>query len=112
MLIGTLILCAYFLLSEALVQLLALQLPSSVLGMILLFFSLCTFPRLQDPLKEVSRFVAKNLALFFIPAGVGVMNYFGLIAEQGGKLLLILWISTAMTLIGTAWILDKLAGKR
>lgn len=112
MLFGTLILCTYFLLSEALVQFLALQFPSSVLGMILLFLSLCIFPRLQEPLKEVSRFVAKNLALFFIPAGVGVMNYFGLIADQGWKLVLILLISTAITLVGTAWILDKLTGKK
>ncbi|AHI07062.1 hypothetical protein BDW_12810 [Bdellovibrio bacteriovorus W] len=112
MLIGTLILCAYFLVSEALVQHLALPIPSSVLGMLLLFFSLCAFPRLQAPLVQVSRFVAKNLALFFIPAGVGVMNYFGLIAEQGWRLILILWISTAITLIGTSWILDKLARKK
>lgn len=112
MFIGAIILCIYFVISEGIVQYLNLQFPASVLGMILLFISLCVFPRLQEPLKEVSHFVAKNLALFFIPAGVGAMNYFGLIAEQGWKLVFILWLSTAITLSGTAWVLNRLARKK
>lgn len=56
--------------------------PSSIIGMLLL--TLCLSVRLIK-LKYVegaADFLVKNLGFFFVPAGVALMGYFDLIAEQ------------------------------
>jgi holin-like protein len=49
-----------------------------------------------------------HLALFFIPAGVGIMDYFDLFGKFGWAILITLFISTAVTLGVTAWVFNIL----
>lgn len=68
--------------------------PASVIGMILLFFLLLL--RVVQPrhLKEFSTFLLSNMAFFFIPSGVNLMNYFGLLKENIIPILLVCTVSS------------------
>lgn len=74
---------------------LGLPIPGSVLGMLLLTLSLQLKLIRRDDVKDTAQFLTKHLSLFFIPAGVGLMNYFGLLSAH---LLPILTISVVSTL--------------
>ena len=68
----------YFL-GEALSMMLPFYFPGSIIGMMLLFIALLLkWIKIED-IKQVSDFFLKHMALFFIPAGVSVMNSFSLI---------------------------------
>lgn len=73
--------------------------PGSVLGMILLFLALqLSWLKLED-VEDVGNFLTDNMALFFVPAGVGMMTNFDLIGQIWWQLLLIIIVSVAGLLI-------------
>ena len=43
----------------------------------------------------------KSLSLFFVPAGVGVVQYLGLLQAQGAALAAALIVSTVLTMLAT-----------
>ena len=55
-------------------QILPLPIPASVIGLILLFFCLLSRLLKVEHIQEKSDFLLSNMAFFFIPAGVGMMN--------------------------------------
>jgi holin-like protein len=59
-----------------------LPLPGSVIGMIILFLLLYFKVVKVESLKEISSFLLDHLAFFFIPAGVGLMAYMGVLKEN------------------------------
>ena len=80
-----------------------LPIPGSVLSMAILFLLLLT--RLVRPahVAEKSDFLLKNMAFFFIPAGVGIMESAGLLAENLIPFLFICAVSLILTFAATAW---------
>lgn len=76
-----------------------LFIPGSVIGMVLLFALLMTGVIKASWIEEGSRIIINHLALFFIPATVGVMNYFGLFAGKGFLLVIIVLLSTVMVIV-------------
>ena len=88
-------------LGEGLVS--VLPIPGSVLSMAILFLLLLT--RLVRPahVAEKSDFLLKNMAFFFIPAGVGIMESAGLLAENLIPFLFICAVSLILTFAATAW---------
>ena len=48
--------------------------PGSVIGMILLFAALCGKVVKPETVRPVARFLTDNMGLFFLPAGVGIVN--------------------------------------
>lgn len=73
--------------------------PGSVIGLILFFLCL-QFNILE--LKKVdatSKFLTENLAILFIPAGVGIMVNFYYIKDKWIPILLICLFSTILSLI-------------
>lgn len=82
--------------------------PSPVVGMVYFFFALLLWPPLKEKVQELSRFMNTHLALFFIPAGVGIIDYFGLFGKYGWVITLTLFLSTAITLGVTAWVFNFL----
>ena len=68
--------------------------PGSVCGMVLLFAALMSRIVRPEHVRQVSKILTQNMALFFIPAGVGIMANFGIIAEN--------WVALAVFLGGTA----------
>lgn len=72
--------------------------PGSVIGMILLFILLLINVIKVKWIEEGSKLIINHLTLFFIPATVGVMNYFELFKGNGFFLILIALISTALVM--------------
>ena len=64
---------------EALSFLIPLPIPASIYGILLLFLLLCTGALRVESVKEVSSFLIAIMPIMFIPAGVGLLESFGLL---------------------------------
>lgn len=89
-------------LGEAASALLPIPIPGSVMGMLLLFLLLLIL-RKTDPIEEITEFLLKNMAFFFIPAGVGILAQFDLLWEKLLPLLTICVLTTLLTFLATAY---------
>lgn len=83
--------------------LLPIAFPASVIGMILLLALLMVRILRVDHIREKSDFLLSNMAFFFIPAGVSVINYFDVLASNLLPLLAVCVISTVLTFVVTAY---------
>ncbi len=97
---------------ELLVTLLALPLPGPVVGMVLLFVGLLVRRGVPAPLAATSGALLDNLALLFVPAGVGVLLHLPRLAESWAAVSAALIVSTALTLLVTGWAMSLLAPPR
>lgn len=89
---------------ELIVWLTGAPIPSSIIGMILLAASLKTgFIKLRH-VESLSNFLVHNLGFFFVPAGVGLMNCLGLIADQWLPIVSSTVISTFVIIAFTGWV--------
>lgn len=84
-------------------KLLPFEFPASVIGMLLLFFCLFTKLLRIEHIQEKSDFLLGNMAFFFVPAGVSIMNYFDILQNNAVKLLVICIVSTIITFVVTAY---------
>lgn len=70
--------------------------------MIVLFILLVTGILKVEHIRQKSDFMLKNMAFFFIPAGVGVLEYFNVLKECLLPFLVICTVSTILTFAVTA----------
>ena len=77
--------------------------PGPVAGMLLLFGVLCLRGRMEPDLATVSSSLLGMLSLLFIPAAVGVVQYFPILAQWGPQLVLAVVGSTVLTLLVTVF---------
>lgn len=87
---------------EVLVRLLHLPVPGPVCGMVILFAGLCLIGRIPDPLARTTDGLLSNISLLFVPAGVGIMLHFELIATDWLAIMVGIAVSTAASLLLTA----------
>ena len=85
-----------------------LPVPGPVLGLVLLVIGLLFWGRGRDDaavaasaVSRVSDGLLTHLALLFVPAGVGVVEYGGLLKAEALPLAAALLVSTAITLVVT-----------
>lgn len=90
-------------LSQLIAEFLPFDFPASVIGMLFLLLCLITGVLKIEHIQEKSDFLLGNMAFFFIPAGVSIMNYFELLKNSAVKLLIICVISTGVTFAVTAF---------
>lgn len=103
MLGGIVLLLLFQFLGEALAAWLKLPMPGNVIGMALLLAALSTGVVKLSWLKAGSDLLLGHMALFFVPPGVGVMLYFGLVSEQWLPLAASTLVSTFLVLAVTGW---------
>lgn len=73
-----------------------IAIPGSVIGMILLFFALhFNWIRIKQ-VDEVGTWLTDNMGIFFVPAGVGLMSNFGVLANTWWQLLIIMAVTTIL----------------
>ncbi|MGI9402301.1 MAG: CidA/LrgA family protein [Rhizobiaceae bacterium] len=99
---------------ELLVAGTGLPLPGPVIGMVLLFGILVILGNVPENLTRTGDFLLTNLALLFVPAGVGVMVHFQLLQKDWPVIGVSLIVSTLATIAVTALVmvgLKKLTGK-
>ena len=103
---GVTLLLVYQLTGEILVRLLGLPIPGPVLGMVMLFVTLMIRGSAPDSLSEASSALLSHLSMLFVPAGVGMMTHFGRIADEWLPITLALFLSTVITMVATALIMQ------
>lgn len=97
---------------EFLRQLLHLPIPSVVLGMLLLT-AWCIFRRgAETRLALASEGLLRYLGILFVPAGVGLMELGDTLQTQGVAMLVTIILSTLITMLVTAWVLNTLLSRR
>ncbi|MGM0520550.1 MAG: CidA/LrgA family protein [Pseudomonadota bacterium] len=105
---GFLILLLCQLTGEWLMVWLGIPVPGPVAGMILLLIGLVLYGRVPEYLRMPAEGLIRHLSLLFVPAGVGLMVFADVLAQQWLAILLSLLLSTFITLIVTAWMLQTL----
>ena len=90
------------LLGEGISLLLPIPFPGSVIAMVLLFLLLLSRVLRPDHIRQKSDFLLQNKAFFFIPAGVGIMEYAEELLPFLLPLLLICLITTILTFAASA----------
>ena len=86
---------------------LSLPLPGPVVGMMLLLVAL-RWAVVREPVSACADYLLSHLSLLFVPVGVGVMTHLSIVSEYGGRMLLVLVISTLIGLGVTALLLNYL----
>ena len=66
-----------------------LFLPGTIIGMVLLLIALFTKVIKMEDIHEVGTFLTNNMAFFFIPAAVAVVDYFDILAPSIIKIIII-----------------------
>lgn len=97
---------------EVLNKVVHVPLPGSIIGMILLFICLITGVIKLEKVDEISRFLIDHLAFFFIPAGVGLLGYVGVLKESILPILVICFVTTLVVMIVTGWTIQLIKGRK
>lgn len=71
--------------------------PSSILSLLILLVLLVSGIIKTRQIKETSEFILENMAFFFIPAGVKIMDSFSEFSQSIVPILLIVIITTILT---------------
>ncbi|MCW2779021.1 MAG: hypothetical protein JWN17_2746 [Frankiales bacterium] len=100
---------------EVLSRVLHLPLPGPVTGLVLLLGLL----RLQDRRRPgeprsgpAADLLLRHLGLLFVPAGVGVITYLGLLRDQALPVVAGLVVPLVVALTGTGLVVDRLLRRR
>ncbi len=92
---------------ELLSRALSLPFPGPVIGMMLLLVAL-RWPLVREPVAACADFLLAHLSLLFVPVGVGVMTHLSLVSQYGGRMLLVIVLSTLIGLAVTVLTLHLL----
>jgi holin-like protein len=93
------------LLGEVIVRAVNVAIPGPVLGALLLAAFLA-WRGISPALHETSQTLLRNLALLFVPAGVGIIREAGVLADYWLALSLALVVSTVLTMAVAALVFD------
>lgn len=99
MVVGFLILIACQLMGELIVYGLDIPVPGAVVGMVLLLIGLMVRGEVGQGLRTTAEGLLSILPLMLVPAGVGLMVHFQLIAAEWVAILAALVVSTFVTLL-------------
>ena len=100
---GLTLLLLFQLCGEFISRILDLPIPGNVLGMGLLLLGLMTGLVDVKWFEEAAELLLSNMALFFVPAGVGVMVYGELIAAE--------WLPISVATILSTFVVMAVTGK-
>lgn len=112
MVLGLLIALGFQLLGELIVVSLGLPVPGPVLGLVLLGGALLINGGVPAGLRQVSNGLLSNLALLFVPAGVGLILHFELLKTEWWIILVALIVSSVLAAVVTAWVFQALNRER
>ncbi|MDD3078248.1 MAG: CidA/LrgA family protein [Paludibacter sp.] len=109
---GSFFILLFYFLGEIVSKLIHGFIPGSVIGMILLFLAL--FFKVLNPenVKDVSITITKNMAVFFVPAGVGLMVYADLFSKSLVTIFAAIGISTILTISVVALTQERFEKRR
>lgn len=88
---------------EIIVWLTKINLPGSIIGMLMLTALLQTKIVKVESVKGISDFLISNLGFFFIPPGVALMLYFDIIKAELWPIVVATIVSTVVVMVTTGW---------
>ena len=91
------------LVGEGVAALLPVAFPASVISMVLLMVLLLTGVIKDRHIQTVSHFLVANMAFFFLPSFVGLLEHIELLKSQLVPLLLIIVLTTPVVYLITGW---------
>ncbi|GDX04668.1 CidA/LrgA family protein [Buttiauxella selenatireducens] len=96
----------------AISSLLPITIPGSIIGMLILFILLSLQIVPAKWVKPGCQLLIRNMALLFVPIGVGVMQYVDVIKQQFGPVVVSCLISTLVVLVVVSWCSHLIHGER
>lgn len=106
--LGVVIILLFTVLGSALERFIGI--PGVLTGLVLLALSLWTGIIKEEWLLGSGSFFLKHLTLFFLPAALGIIDYFDLLAQELFSILLVVTLSTALTIVVTGWVAQWAGG--
>ncbi len=97
------IILAISFIAEVLKFFIPLPIPAGIYGMIILFLLLCTKIIKPENISDTGNYLISVMGVMFVPAGVGIMNNFGVIYSMLGAII----ISVAMITIAVMFVSGK-----
>jgi holin-like protein len=107
-LLGLLILLAFLWMGDALARGLRLPLPGSVAGMLMLTAALRLRWVPERAVQPAAELLIRNMGLLFVPAGVGVMAYAGLLRREWLPVIAASAASTVAVLLVVGWMQQRM----
>ena len=101
-----LIIFGIYLVGELIVSLTHIPIPGNIIGLLLLLVGLCTKVIKVNQVETVANFFLDHLAFFFLPAGVSLMNSFGIIKASIIQIIIVCIITTAIIIASTGLIVQ------
>ena len=101
-----------YLLGVLITAITGVPIPGNVIGMVILFLLLYLKVIKVEQISTISNFFLEHLAFFFIPAGVGLISSFSVIKNIWLQLLIVCFVTTAITMICTGLVVQKIANKK
>ncbi len=89
-----------------------LPIPGAISGMIILLIMLFTGIIKPKHIEETADFLLKNMAFFFLPAGVGILASYQLVRGSYLQTIAIIVISTILVMAISAVITQKIANTK
>lgn len=90
-------------LSQGIEMILPFPFPASVISLIVLLVLLSVRLIKLEQIKEKTDFILGNLAFFFVPVTMKIIDYVDVVLENGAAFLTICVVSTILTFGATAW---------
>ena len=91
------------LVGEGVAAILPVAFPASVISMVLLMVLLLTGVVKDRHIQTASHFLVANMAFFFLPSFVGLLEHIELLKSQLVPLLLIIVLTTPVVYLITGW---------
>jgi len=109
----------YQLLGEFIKKFFEIRIPGPVIGLILLLVTLIFLKKfkktamvnLKTDVVNTSNYILSYLSLLFVPIGVGVVMHLSYLENNLFRVLIIVFISTILTIAGTAFLMEKINRK-
>lgn len=98
-------------LGELLSKGLGLPIPGTVTGMILLFIFLMSGIIKIETIERASKVLLLNMAIFFIPPGVKLLESLDHLAGNWTKIIVLMVVTTVITMVVTGKVVDFLVTK-
>ena len=107
------------LLGEFIKKFFEMRIPGPVIGLILLLVTLIFLKKfkktaivnLKADVVNTSNYILSYLSLLFVPIGVGVVMHLSYLENNLFRVLIIVFISTILTIAGTAFLMEKINRK-
>lgn len=107
---GIFIILLFYCIGQIISYLIEGFIPGSIIGMLLLFLCLCLKMKgvTPDNVSSVATAITKNMAIFFIPAGAGLLGSFGLISKFWMSILIVCSISTVLVIVVVGFVQQRM----